>query len=162
MDKATITLIVSVVTLISTFSVAYAQMKIASAKIKLDLYNKRFAVYVSALEYYQATWGKSPDRMKEKGNQFVKFYRESKFLFEPSDGVYETLGKIKDNGAVISFYEEQKDTNENNFSDDRLCLGELHESSVAAREEFTTNLHELEKQMDKYIQFKTISGWKLL
>jgi transposase len=51
---------------------------------------------------------------------------------------------------------------ENHLADDRLCLKELHRSSVAAREEFETNLLELEKQMDKYIQFKTISGWKLL
>lgn len=147
MDQATITLIVSVVTLISTFSVAYAQMKIASAKIKLDLYNKRFAVYISALEYYQATWYESPDRMKEKGNQFVKFYRESKFLFEPSDGAYETLGKIQKNGAVIHSYEMHNHQRENHLADDRLCLKELHRSSVAAREEFETNLLELEKQI---------------
>lgn len=42
---------------LATFVVGYSQMKIASAKVKLDLYNKRFSVYLAALEYYQ---GPSP------------------------------------------------------------------------------------------------------
>lgn len=162
MDKDTITLIVSVVTLVSTFSVAYAQMKIASAKIKLDLYNKRFAVYISALDYYQATWDEPHDKIKEKGKQLTKSYRESKFLFEPSDGVYETIGKIQWNGTVIRSCEEHKHQRENNLTDDRLCLSTLHELSMKARDEFERNLLELERQMDKYIQFKAISGWRIL
>jgi hypothetical protein len=38
---------------VATLAVAWSQMRIASAKTKLDLYNKRFNVYLAALEYYQ-------------------------------------------------------------------------------------------------------------
>lgn len=163
MCKDTITLMVSIATLLislATFSVAYSQMRIASAKTKLDLYNKRFAVYVSALDYYQATWNESHENIKEKGNQFTKFYRESKFLFESSDGIYETLGKIQQNGSSIGFYKEHKYKRDNNLTDDIVDINTLHESSVNASANFERNLIELEKQIDKYIQFKTISGWR--
>lgn len=163
MYKDSITLIVSIATVlisIATFSVAYSQMKIASAKTKLDLYNKRFAVYVSALDYYQATWSEPHDKIKEKRNQFTKFYRESKFLFEPSDGVYETLGRIQQNGSSIYAYEKHKYERENNLTNNRLDLHAMHEHSIKARLEFEKNLLALERQIEEYIQFTTISGWK--
>jgi uncharacterized protein YhaN len=162
MCKDTITLIVSIATVlisIATFSVAYSQMKIASAKTKLDLYNKRFAVYVSALDYYQATWNEPHEKIKERGNQFTKLFREAQFLFEPSDGVNETLKKIQQNGSIIHSYEKHKYERENNLTNDRLDLNTMNESSMKARLEFEQNLLTLEKQIEKYIQFKTISGW---
>lgn len=163
MCKDTITLIVSIATIlisIATFSVAYSQMKIASAKTKLDLYNKRFNVYVSALNYYQSTWHESHEKIKEKGIEFTKSYRESQFLFGPSDGVYETLGKIQQNGSCIHGYEQHKYEMENNLTRDGLDLHAMHESSVNARSDFDENLKALEKQIEKYIQFKTITGWE--
>ena len=128
MDKNTITLILSITTVlisIATFSVAYSQMKIASAKTKLDLYNKRFNIYIAALDYYQATWYKSLEEIKEKSIDFTKSYRESQFLFEESDGVYETLGKIQRNGSQIYTYEEHKYEIENNLTRDRLDLDSI-------------------------------------
>lgn len=162
MSKDTITLIVSIAAVlvsIATFSVAYSQMKIASAKIRLDLYNKRFAVYVSALDYYHSTWYESQDKIKERGNQFVKFYRESQFLFESGDGVYDTLKKIMQNGADIQYYEKDKYEREKDptkgFPD-----SERDEKMMSVRFDFEENLKTLEQKIEKYIKFKTISGWK--
>ena len=163
MCKDTITLIVSIATVlisIATFSVAYSQMKIASAKTKLDLYNKRFNVYASALNYYQATWHESHEKIKERGIEFTKSYRESQFLFELSDGVYETLGKIQQDGAHIYAYKEHKYESENNLTDNRFDLTALHNLSVDAGFNFEKNLKNLEKQIEKYIRFQTITGWK--
>lgn len=165
MSKDTITLIVSIATVlisIATFLVAYSQMKIASAKTKLDLYNKRFAVYVSALDYYLATCNESHDEIKQKGHQFSKFYRESQFLFDPTDGVMETLGKILQNGADIYAYEEYKFRKENNLTEDRLDLSRMHENRTNAAFDFAKNLKNLERQINKYILFKTITGWKIV
>ena len=163
MCKDTITMIISLATIllsIATFTIAYSQMKIASAKTKLDLYNKRFNVYVTALDYYQATWHEPHEKIKEKSIEFTKSYRESQFLFDSNNGVYETLGKIQQNGAKIYAYEKYKYESENNLTKDRLDLNTMHESSVTALFDFEKNLHILEKQIDKYIQFKTITGWK--
>ncbi len=164
MDKNTITLILSITTVlisIATFSVAYSQMKIASAKTKLDLYNKRFNIYIAALDYYQATWYKSLEEIKEKSIDFTKSYRESQFLFEESDGVYETLGKIQRNGSQIYTYEEHKYEIENNLTRDRLDLDSMHKDSTQARADFENNLKILEKQIEKYIQFTAVRGWTL-
>ena len=164
MDKNTITLILSITTVlisIATFSVAYSQMKIASAKTKLDLYNKRFNIYIAALDYYQATWYKSLEEIKEKSIDFTKSCRESQFLFEESDGVYETLGKIQRNGSQIYTYEEHKYEIENNLTRDRLDLDSMHKDSTQARADFENNLKILEKQIEKYIQFTAVRGWTL-
>ncbi len=163
MCKDTTTLIFSIATVLismATFSVAYSQMKIASAKTKLDLYNKRFSIYISAMEYYHAASNEPYEKIKERGNQFTKFYRESFFLFEPSDGVYETLGEILQNGAHIYAYKKYKYEIENNLTHHRLDLKTMRQSSLDAGIEFEKNLHKLEKQIEKYIQFKTITGWK--
>jgi hypothetical protein len=162
-DKNTITLILSITTVLisfATFSVAYSQMKIASAKTKLDLYNKRFNIYISALDYYQATWHKSLDEIKEKSIEFTKSYRESQFLFDESDGVYGTLGKIQKNGSQIYIYEQHKYERENNLTRDRLDLDTMHEGCTQARFDFEANLKTLEKQIEKYIQFTAVRGWK--
>lgn len=143
---------------LATFSVAYSQVKIASAKTKLDLYNKRFAVYISALDYYHTTF-ESHDKIKERGNHLTKAYRESLFLFEPSSGIYETLGKIRQNGSRIHAYKEHKYKIENNSTNDRCDLHEMHEKSMNASFDLEKNLLKLEEQIKKYIQFKTITGW---
>jgi len=139
MCKDTTTLIFSIATVLismATFSVAYSQMKIASAKTKLDLYNKRFSIYISAMEYYHAASNEPYEKIKERGNQFTKFYRESFFLFEPSDGVYETLGEILQNGAHIYAYKKYKYEIENNLTHHRLDLKTMRQSSLDAGIEF--------------------------
>lgn len=140
---------------LATLTVGYTQMKIASAKVKLDLYNKRFNVYVSALEYYQAFWDKNGGDLKVKGAEFIKCYRESQFLFSEKSGVYATLTVIKDSAGVIKIYEEMK-------AEGKKDLGELHSKSVTAREKIGNALQTLEKQMAKYIDFKVVRGWTVL
>ncbi|SSS87857.1 Uncharacterised protein [Acinetobacter baumannii] len=164
MNQETLSLVISItgaIVSIATFSIAYSQMKIASAKTKLDLYNKRFNIYAAALDYYQATWYESPEKIQEKSIIFTKLYRESQFLFEESDGVYATLGKIQQNGAQIYAYEKKKHEIDPNLTKTWNSLDEMHRISTAARFSFEENLKALEKQLDKYLQFKTISGWKL-
>ena len=99
-------------------------------------------------------------KLKEKSIDFTKSYRESQFLFEESDGVYETLGKIQRNGSQIYTYEEHKYEIENNLTRDRLDLDSMHKDSTQARADFENNLKILEKQIEKYIQFTVVRGWK--
>lgn len=163
MSQDTVSLVINitvVIVSIATFSIAYSQMKIASAKIKLDLYNKRFNVYVAALDYYQATWYGSHEEIKEKLIIFTKFFRESQFLFEESDGVYKTLREIQVNGSRIEAYEKKKYEIEQGLTKNSSSLNEMQKISLSARFSFEANLKTLEEQLHKYLQFKTISGWK--
>ncbi|MEE1868212.1 hypothetical protein [Pseudomonas auratipiscis] len=139
---------------LATLTVGYTQMKIASAKVKLDLYNKRFNVYLSALEYYQSVWGKNDGELKIKAAEFIKCYRESQFLFSEKDGLYKTLTSIKDAGGVIALYQEM--IAEGKQGD---AMHSLHEKSVDAREKMGKAIQILEQQMAKYINFKVVRGW---
>ncbi|WP_162634931.1 hypothetical protein [Pseudomonas putida] len=128
MEVSVITLIVSSVTALigfATFTVAYSQMKIASAKVKLDLYNKRLSVYLVTLEYYQSAYGKTDGTMRAKSVEFIKCYRESQFLFDSKDGIFETLNRIMTNGNKILVYEDTKSGDLPNISKDTVHL--LHE-----------------------------------
>lgn len=145
---------------LATLTVGYTQMKIASAKVKLDLYNKRFNVYLSALEYYQSVWGGSHDDFKQKASEFIKCYRESQFLFSEKDGIYETLTSIKNSGGVIGIFLEMEGKDERSKSASNMEM--LHEKCVASRDKMGEDLQALEKKLAKYIDFKVVRGWSML
>ncbi|MBI1623866.1 hypothetical protein [Comamonas suwonensis] len=161
MDNTTILSGAAIFISACSFSVSFLQMKISSAKTKLDLYNKRFSIYLAALEYFQATWHEPHDKAQEESRRFTKAYRESQFLFEKNSGIYEILGKIQQNGAKILFHKKYKYESENNLTKDRLDLSSLHESSMKAQFEFEENLKLLENQIGKYISFRSIEGWHI-
>ncbi|MBJ7533272.1 hypothetical protein JDN40_04015 [Rhodomicrobium vannielii ATCC 17100] len=87
---------------VATFFVAYSQMRIASAKARLDLYNRRFAIYICALEYYLILSNDASEaEIKEKTISFTKASRESIFLFDPIDGIGQTMHDIMQDGSII-------------------------------------------------------------
>lgn len=77
---------------------AHSQLQTNRLKLKLDLYNRRFNVYQSALNYYLDLYSKTTNknRSENAGRKFVSSYRESKFLFDEKSGVYDQLTVIKD------------------------------------------------------------------
>ncbi|BBV96693.1 hypothetical protein [Pseudomonas monteilii] len=139
---------------LATLTVGYTQMKIASAKVRLDLYSKRFNVYLSALRYHQAVWGKEEFETSE--SEFVKCYRESKFLFDHKDGIYDTLTKIKNCGGVIRTNNEIQEGNSIINKGSAIAFDDLCDSK---RQEMTQELIKLEDQLAKYIDFKVVRGW---
>lgn len=139
-------------------TVAWSQMRIASAKVRLDLYNKRFNIFLATIEYYFASYGKTDVDMKGKSRDFVKACREAKFLFDKNDGVYDTLMRIMDHGSKIQAYEDAASGVMPGVCNDTKRI--MHESSVNARSAFDKDLHTLEDQLTKYITFKTVAGWR--
>lgn len=69
--------ILTVFVAFSTFVIAYFQMKIASAKIKLDLYERRFNVYISALNCYQECYRGQPEELLNCQLELVKTCAEA-------------------------------------------------------------------------------------
>lgn len=158
MEGSQVTMIVSVVGGVVGFialTVAWSQMRIASAKTKLDLYNKRFSVYLAALEYYQYIFAESKEDMKGKANKLTHAYRESKFLFDEKDGIYETLGRIQKASGVIRAYEEFKQSPNKNV--DRASI--LLEKYTDALLSMEGDLLALEEQLKKYLSFHNVRGW---
>ncbi|HVX96861.1 MAG TPA: hypothetical protein VHK47_18235 [Polyangia bacterium] len=74
------------------------QSRTNMAKLRLDLYDKRFAVYESTLAFYQALGGSAESLQGEPFTSlhrgFIKAFRESQFLFDDDSGVFELLKKV--------------------------------------------------------------------
>ncbi|CRM23895.1 hypothetical protein [Pseudomonas sp. 8 R 14] len=141
---------------IATFVVGYTQMRIASAKVRLELYNKRFNIFLSALEYYQAVWEKGDGSINIKSAEFVKCYRESQFLFSDKDGVYDTLTKIMSFGSALENNREIREVDPISNHSNPIPL---RDKGYDARDRMGEELKKLEKQMAKYIDFKVVRGW---
>lgn len=93
-----ITAILPVVISAAVAYMSYSQLQTNRLKLKLDLYNRRFNVYQSALNYYLDLYSKTTNknRSENAGRKFVSSYRESKFLFDEKSGVYDQFTVIKD------------------------------------------------------------------
>lgn len=87
----------STMALIATFVawVAYQQWKTNKEKLRLDIYNRRFDIYVKTVSFYQALL--DFDTYKKAGSfsslhrEFITAKQESKFLFHKNSGIFEIL-----------------------------------------------------------------------
>jgi hypothetical protein len=147
-----------------TFCIVFAQMRIASSKVKLDLYDRRFEIYQAALELYQAIWDWKWEAIQPLEHRFIHAFRESQFLFDEKDGVYQTLEQIKDCNAKITADQKARAGKDDIGGDPdaisqyrRLLTGAAGKASI----DFDKLLQQLEKQLKKYLDFRNIDGWSL-
>lgn len=157
MQITTVVSVVGGVVGIVALSVAWSQMRIASAKTKLDLYNKRFSVYLAALEYYQYAYSDNRVDLKQKAEKLTHAYRESKFLFDLKDGVHETLGNIQKASAAVRAYDEYR--RENKFDMERERV--ISQVCSTALRTMHDDILVLEDQLKKYLSFHNVRGWTI-
>ena len=153
------TLFVSALALV----VVYSQMRIASAKVRLDLYNRRFTVYESALELYAALFNQGQQDINPLRMKFMRSVRESRFLFDEKDGVYAALETIRKKCEIVNdFAKEQKTDEQPMRSEERKdYLRLLGNQCTTATMELEGTLLTLEAKMGKYLDFMNVDGWGL-
>jgi hypothetical protein len=83
---------------ISVAIIGFLQYKTNKNKLRLDLYNRRFAVFDRMLVYYKAFYSSNlmPEKLRDIELDFVRAYRESSFLFGRESSVYKAMTEIKD------------------------------------------------------------------
>ena len=83
---------------------AWVQASTNKSKLRLDLYNRRFAVYEKTINYYLAYMSSElqQPKLKENADEFVKAVRESRFLFGKDSSVHKTLIEIQQALGVLS------------------------------------------------------------
>ncbi len=74
-------------------AIAFGQFWLAQTKLRVDMYDRRFEVFSSALDYYLALmFWRSPDedleRQLDAQRRFVKALNEAPFLFTEKSGVH--------------------------------------------------------------------------
>jgi hypothetical protein len=140
-----------------TLLVFVSQTKPDAMKIKLDLYNKRFDVYKSALNLYTANcWHWNNELIRPLELQFVKSLKESQFLFGEENEIHDILEKIKDCNGAIAVYEKKRLEIEdgNGMAEQGLCM--IHKNAITAHKEFDIYLTRLEDRVKRYLHCKTI------
>jgi hypothetical protein len=97
-----------IATLISLVALVVAALSyfVASERFRLDLYNKRFDIYVRTVRFYQALMTSQRDDEDETfaalRKEFILAIRESQFLFSPESGVYDLLSRLNFDSLKIT------------------------------------------------------------
>lgn len=105
---------ISAISAVSTITVAAyvavisrRQWQTNQEKLRFDLYDRRFEIYLTVLNFYQALvlWDGSAEQVALQ-MPFLRSYRESMFLFPPESGVYELLTEFHTHAYNITQYEK--------------------------------------------------------
>ena len=129
--------------------------KIERTKLRLDLYNRRFTIFVSIFDFWKALsdWKDTPEQRAAQ-TEFFRAYQESGFLFSKESGIQATLEKLyRDSGKVIGFKEHGHDYMEGGVE---FYLEQHRQMNEVLIHDFDAALVTLRAAMGKYLNFHTI------
>ena len=91
-------------------TITKAQWRTNQEKLRLDLYSKRFEIYMRTLDFYTALlgWKDEPEQIALIA-PFYRAFRESRFLFPESAGVYRFMEDFSKHAFQITNFKEARD-----------------------------------------------------
>jgi hypothetical protein len=144
---------ITTVTALAVCIISYQNWRVSRDKLKLDLYNRRFAVYVCALDCIQDVFTYNPETEK-RILLLIRSTRESLFLFDKKDRVFENLQNLREycqNWATIHKAElEPVESRETNAVQLSSALRSDPKNSVLRAEQLLTDL---EIRLHGYMSF---------
>jgi len=83
--------------------ISWRQWKNNQEKLRLDLYERRFDIYMRVLDFHREliAWNDT-DAQKSSQQPFIRAVRESRFLFPESSGVYAFLEEFSSHAFYIT------------------------------------------------------------
>lgn len=92
--------------------VAWEQLNTNRKKLKLDLYNKRFEIYLITLKYYQELMDLEPGEEVEKEIQrdFIRGKEAAYYLFSKTPEIYKLLLGITASSAQIVAFKKLRES----------------------------------------------------
>lgn len=156
---------IAIVTACIAFIVAvitFRQWKVNKEKLRLDLYDRRFAIYTALLDYYIARTEPSsetrsvPDSMAKAELAFVKAHREACFMFPSESHVYKTLSELADVLDKLPVFKNPRDntTWREGLDCGRITPGKNYEENRWKADELRRNLE------DKIAPYLNFHGFK--
>jgi hypothetical protein len=138
--------------------ITIGQYVVNKERLRLDLYNRRFDIYSRALSFYHALLKFDPAKKRDNfdllQNEFIRGYRESQFLFDKKDGVYDMLGEMHSRSfKIIGFRERGGDL----LSTPEYYLKMQQEMLEAMRWFNETAIFELERRIARYLYFPKVT-----
>ncbi len=108
--NATLGLAVPVLTMLIAASVAliaFYQWKTNREKLRLDLYQRRFEIYLRVLDFHMALWQQDEHKLDLLHVPFMKAFCDSKFLFPKKSGIYDFLDEYNLRTSRVRVYRSE-------------------------------------------------------
>ncbi len=147
-----------VATLISLVALIVAAFSffVASERFRLDLYNKRFDIYMRTVRFYQALITSKRDNEDEAFSalrkDFILASRESQFLFSPESGVHDLLTRLNSDSFKIT---GQKDMPKE-LPPEQIVAN--HNQFWGAQMRWNSSMEPLEAMMAPYLNYHYVSA----
>jgi hypothetical protein len=135
--------------------IAEAQASISKEKLRHDLFERRWAVFDSIFDFYEAmiSWKGTPEQIAAR-TRFFRAYQNSHFLFSPESGVERLLKELNDGAnKVIGFKENGADWKD---QDRALWLRQFNEVQEIQTVVFENGLTRLKNAMSDYLSFHDV------
>lgn len=134
--------------------IAKRQAEIASEKLRLDLYNRRFEVFSSIFDFYEAmiSWDGRPEHLKAR-SKFFRAYQESAFLFAKESGIEQLLKSLNDSGAKVIGFKENSGSLK---VDPRFYIEKFNEMNDIQITVFDVGLAKFREAIYPYLHFSKI------
>jgi hypothetical protein len=92
--------------------IAQQQADLAGEKLRHDLYNRRFEIFTSFFDFYNAmnAWNEAPTPEQQAARErFFRASEESVFLFPKDSGIPDLLKRLNEMGNEVIGYKEHPD-----------------------------------------------------
>jgi hypothetical protein len=143
----------SVVALLVAY-IAYRQWRIAQGKLRLDLYNKRFAIFEATLQLYQELVRCSEEtKLESIQTKFITAMIESEFLFASSPDIKNMMQRLhKSAGHIKGHRQVMKETGMP--SDNVIEASNQLQRELGALDD---TLEAIKESMSPYLSFKGLA-----
>ena len=134
-----------------------ATEKIEVTKLRLELYNRRYNIFDSIFDFYEALSGwKGTAEQLAAQRRFFRASIEARLLFDDASGIAETLERLhKESGKVIGFKEHGKEYMTGGAA---FYIEEFQKSNHVLLVDFEAALMKLKAELGKYLNFHTVRG----
>jgi hypothetical protein len=135
-------------------NIAKEQADIARNKLCLDLYDRRFEIFSSIFDFYDAmiSWKGTPEQ-QEARKRFFRAYQESCFLFTKESGIEALLKMLNDEGLKVIGFKENSDHYK---SDPKLMIEQLKKTADIQTWIFEDGLARLKAAIHPYLDFSKV------
>jgi hypothetical protein len=134
-----------------------ATERIEATRIRLDLYNRRYRIFESIFDFYEALigWTGTPEQRAAQ-KRFFTASQEAAFLFKPKSGIADALKRLHEESAkVIGFKEYGEDYMSGGTA---FYLEQFQKANHVLLVDFDAALVKLKAELGDYLNFHTIAG----
>jgi hypothetical protein len=134
--------------------IAGEQARIEHEKLRLDLYDRRFEIFTSIFDFYNAiiSW-KGTLEQQDARQRFFRAYQESGFLFTKESDIEALLKMLHEEGAKVIGFKENIDSYK---SDPAALMVEQNKVDDIQLRVFPEGLEKLRAALHPYLDFSKV------